>query len=124
MKLNILIKCSLVFCLVGISGTQVWAYTGIGSDWRDFYPDSCQDLQDATTSAQSCVLCHYTGFGLNPYGDDLKEAGMDFAAIESTDSDGDGRTNGEEINVDCTLPGDPASPVDQDSWGSLKALFR
>ena len=49
---------------------------------------------------------------------------MDFASIEGDDSDGDGRTNGEEINVDCTLPGDPASPVDQDSWGSLKALFR
>jgi len=61
---------------------------------------------------------------LNPYGQDFKEADRDFAAIESFDSDGDGRTNGEEILIDCTLPGDAISPADLNSWGNIKALYR
>jgi hypothetical protein len=34
------------------------------------------------------------------------------------------RTNGEEINNDCTLPGDPVSPGDLNSSRSIKVLFR
>lgn len=124
MKLNNLIKFSLVLCLVGLSASGALAYNGIGSAWRAFYPDSCQELQDATTNGQNCVLCHSSGFGLNGYGQDVKDADNDFGSIEGDDSDGDGRTNGEEINDDCTLPGDQASPVDLDSWGSVKVLFR
>ena len=124
MKQNKWITMSLVLCLVGITATQAYAYNNIGSAWRSNYPDACQELQDATTSAQNCVMCHSSGFGFNPYGQDLKDAGNNFTAIEDTDSDGDGRTNGEEINNDCTLPGDPVSPADVDSWGSIKVLFR
>ena len=124
MKLLSLIKFSLVLCFVGITASQGMAFTNIGDNWRSNYPDACQELQDATTNAQNCILCHTSGFGFNPYGRDLKEANNDFALIESMDSDGDGRTNGDEINLDCTLPGNPVSPVEIDSWGSIKVLFR
>jgi|GEM_PF-6532709 len=124
MKLKTIVTFSLVLCLVGISAGSALAFNNIGSSWRSFYPDSCQELQDATTSGQSCILCHTGGFGFNSYGQALKDANRDFAAIENLDSDGDGRTNGEEIMIDCTLPGDAASPVDLNSWGNIKVLFR
>jgi hypothetical protein len=125
LKTNNLIKFSLALCLVGLAATQTLAFSGLGRDWRDFYPDACQELQDATTNAMDCVMCHLPpGNNLNPYGQDFNDAGRNFAAIESMDSDGDGRTNREEILIDCSLPGDPISPTDQDSWGSIKVLFR
>ncbi len=124
MNRNTWINFSLVFCLVGGAATQVLAKNQFAQDWRDYYPDSCQDLQDSTTMAQSCIICHSSGFGLNPYGNDYKENNQSFAAIESMDSDGDGRTNGEEINLDCTMPGDAIAPIDQNSWGNIKVLFR
>lgn len=124
MKKNAWIKFSLVLCLVGVSASQTLAYNSIGRDWIDQYPDACQELKDATTQAQDCRLCHIKGSNLNPYGRDLKENNEDFLAIEKMDSDGDGRTNGEEINLDCTLPGDAISPAEQNSWGNIKALFR
>ena len=121
-----LVKMSLVLCLVGVPASQALAFNGIGADWRDNYPDACQELQDATTNQQNCILCHFSGSKnpRNPYGEDLANANFDFTAIESLDSDGDGRTNAEEINIDCTLPGDSVSPVDSGSWGSVKVLFR
>jgi len=124
MKSNYVIKFSLVLCLVGLASTQALAFNGIARDWRDYYPDSCQDLQGATQSANNCVLCHTGGFNLNAYAQDLKDADLVFADIEDTDSDGDGRTNGEEILIDCTFPGDAVSPADTDTWGNIKALFR
>ena len=107
-----MVQLSLILCLVGISGTQALAFGGYGGDWRTNYPDACQDLQDATTNGTKCILCHFTGSKdpRNPYGEDFAAFGYSFAAIESEDSDGDGRTNGEEINNDCTLPGDAVSP--------------
>ncbi|MEN8006817.1 MAG: hypothetical protein ABFS42_07350 [Candidatus Krumholzibacteriota bacterium] len=124
MKTNQMIKFGTALCLLGLMAGQGLARNSIANDWRNFYPNSCQTLQDATTNGQSCILCHTAGFGLNPYAQDLLNADLNFAAIESLDSDGDGRTNGEEINVDCSLPGDPVSPVDNDSWGGIKVLFR
>ena len=115
----------MILCLISVSASQVLAFNFHGSNWRDFYPDACQELQDSTTNQQNCVLCHFTSSkDLNPYGKDFADAEYDLAAIESLDSDNDGRTNGEEINIDCTLPGDPISPVDLDSWGTIKVLFR
>ena len=125
MRTNDLIKFSLVLCLIGLTATQTLAYTGLGRDWRVNYPDACKELQDATTNAMDCVMCHQpSGFSLNPYGQDFDNAGRDFSAIESVDSDGDGRTNGEEILLDCSLPGDSISPADLDSWSNIKVLFR
>lgn len=121
-----LVIISLILCLVGVAGSQALAFNSYGSAWRSNYPDACQELQDATTNQQNCVLCHFTGSKdpRNPYGEDYANANYDFAAIEPLDSDGDGRTNGEEINIDCTYPGDAVSPVDIGSWGGIKVLFR
>lgn len=93
-------------------------------DWRDAwnaaFPDVCPDLR---TAANNCSLCHTSVPSLNPYGADMPD--MNFAGINGLDSDGDTVTNGNEILVDCTLPGDIGSvPGDQDSWGAVKALFR
>jgi hypothetical protein len=117
---------SLTLCLVGIIATQAAAFNGYGSSFRSIYPDICQELLDATFNTQGCILCHFVNSKnpQNPYGQAYANGGYDFAAIESLDSDGDGRTNGEEINIDCTFPGDAASPVNVDSWGGIKALFR
>jgi hypothetical protein len=93
-------------------------------DWRDAwlanYVDICPDLR---TTAQTCVLCHDGPPALNAYGADM--GSMNFAAIEGTDSDGDGVSNGQEILVDCTDPWDADSvPFEADSWGAVKVLFR
>ena len=116
---------SLVLCLLVAFAGDGKAFTSIGLDWQTQYDTACSTLQDAATSAQSCVLCHTSGFGLNSYGSDLNDASLNFAAIEADDSDGDGRTNIQEILEDCKLPGDDLSvPVDGDSWESVKALYR
>jgi hypothetical protein len=122
-KKTILVTTSLALCLIGLSVGQANAFNGISRDWRDQYPDVCPTL---TTASQACTLCHMDGSNdLNPYGDDVKAASYDFLSIEGTDSDGDGRTNGQEINLDCTLPGDASSvPADEVQWGQIKALFR
>ncbi len=102
------------------------AHENIGDDWRTQYPDACQILLDATLEANDCVLCHFAGgSNLNPYGWDLASTGLNFVTIEGFDSDGDGRTNGEEILLDCTFPGDVTSvPVEAETWSGVKALFR
>lgn len=116
---------SLVLCLLVSFGGEGFAFTSLGTDWVAEYPAACQTLKDAVASGQNCVLCHTSGFGLNAYGDDLNAASRDFAAIEGVDSDGDGRTNLQEILDDCTFPGDVSSvPVGQDSWAAVKALFQ
>lgn len=55
-----------------------------------------------------CVTCHTTGAKLNPYGQDLKKQGKFTEAalkgVEKLDSDGDGKTNKEEI-LAGSLPG-------------------
>ncbi|MBI5090901.1 MAG: DUF5011 domain-containing protein [Candidatus Hydrogenedentes bacterium] len=70
------------------------------------------------TKLDSCTLCHNSPFdgSRNPYGADLLTAGLDFAAIETADSDGDGASNKDEI-VALFFPGDasdtpPAAPAD------------
>lgn len=124
MKLSNLIIPSLVLCILSAGAQWSLARNSIAADWRAYYPDACPELQDASTNAQSCILCHSGGFNLNPYGQDLADNDNNFALVGALDSDGDGRTNDEEILIDCTLPGDMTSPVDQDSWGSIKVLFR
>lgn len=114
--------CLLLGLMIGAANPAA-AFNGIGRDWRDQYPDVCSTL---TTASQDCSLCHIEGgFDLNPYGSDLANANNNFLAVEALDSDGDGRTNGQEISQDCTLPGDAASvPVRTATWSSIKALFR
>lgn len=120
-----IITLSLALCLLVSISSEGMAFTSIGNNWRGEYPSSCQTLQDATTSTESCVLCHTGGFNFNAYGQALKDANNNFASIENLDSDGDGRTNIQEIAEDCTFPGDSASvPVAGSSWESVKALYR
>ena len=76
-------------------------------------------MQGRTVSVGSCQWCHetygYDGKGdisgtLNPYGRDYLQHGRSaeaVAAIEATDSDGDGYSNGEEIAAG-RYPGDPS----------------
>ncbi|UCF01762.1 MAG: hypothetical protein JSV14_15585, partial [Deltaproteobacteria bacterium] len=63
------------------------------------------------TSLGSCITCHNQTDGKggeNNYGRAYKNSGRDFFAIEPLDSDGDGFSNGEEINAGF-FPGDPNS---------------
>lgn len=60
------------------------------------------------TPLDSCSLCHTSVPARNPYGEDFRRLGHNFAAIESLDSDGDGYSNIVEINAH-TFPGDPNS---------------
>ena len=62
----------------------------------------------------NCVLCHdirqegsETEYELNRYSRDLKEAGLNFRAVERIDSDGDGYRNLQEIRA-FTYPGNAA----------------
>jgi len=122
---RIIITGSLTLCLLVTLGGEGVAFNSIGNNWAAEYPGACQTLQDARLSAQSCVLCHTPGFGFNAYGADLEANGANFAAVANMDSDGDGRTNVQEILEDCTLPGDGTSvPVDADSWAAVKSLYR
>ncbi len=66
--------------------------------------------QLANTQLNSCATCHspaVAGF-VNQYGADLQTAKLDFAAIEATDSDGDGKSNLDEITA-LTWPGSRAT---------------
>ena len=79
----------------------------------------------------TCTTCHINGFDRNPYGADVEtellggsSITVALAAIEGTDSDGDGDTNIAEINAG-TFPGNPSSslPVEGATWGKIKALY-
>ena len=115
-----LILSVLAFCLLMLPAQDSQAFTGIKNNWLAEYPDVCQDLVDI---ANDCSLCHGGGFSLNPYSQDLLDASLVFADIEAMDSDGDGRTNIEEIGTDCTAPGDAVSPVEAATWTTIKTLF-
>jgi hypothetical protein len=123
---NRLAILALALCLPAALAGSATANDTIAADWRTQYPAACQTLIDATFEAGSCLLCHNPGgASLNPYGSDLAGLAVNFVVAESFDSDGDGRTNGQEILLDCTLPGDFASvPAESRSWSAVKALYR
>lgn len=117
-----LITASLALCLLILASGSSYAFSSIATNWKNTYPDACTTL---TAAANDCTLCHTGGFGFNSYGSDLNSAGSNFASIEGDDSDGDGRTNLQEITLDCTLPGDASSvPAEPDTWAAVKALYR
>lgn len=125
MKRTCLVAPCLAACLALIPAGDAHATGDIADDWVAYYNTACQTLVDATTFANGCVLCHGSGFSLNGYGDDVAGSPGNFAAIESEDGDNDGRTNGEEILIDCTLPGDNGSvPEEEPTWSAIKVLFR
>ena len=129
MKKIIIVTLALAGCMLLVVPQSALAFTSIKNAWVAYY-NPCQPLVDA-----NCTACHMLGTQMNPYGDDMKTAivgGMTneqaFVAIEPDDSDSDGYSNGQEIVVDCTLPGDEldhGTVADgQTSWGQIKALFR
>ena len=93
MKKNWIVWC-LTLCLMVTTAGQGLAFNGIATNWKNTYPDVCATL---TAAANDCTLCPFHGFGLNSYAVDLNNAGLNFASIEGDDSDGDGRSNLQEI---------------------------
>ena len=76
------------------------------------------------TVLDNCATCHMpadTSF-LNPYGRALRDAKMDFRAIENLDSDGDGVSNFDEIKA-LKFPGsraeDPETFVFTNKMGTV-----
>ena len=96
-------KKAILFFLVNIiiGGFFALAFGSSGylTDFRTAYP---------TTTLNSCTVCHTSPPTLNPYGDAWLASGYSFAAIEASDSDGDGFSNIAEIQAG-TFPGNPAS---------------
>jgi hypothetical protein len=108
-------------CLVLLQAGEAQARNAIKNDWLDQYPEACAEL---VTLANNCTLCHEGGgFAVNLYGADLANVNEDFVAVEGVDSDGDGRTNGQEILSDCSAPGDAVSAPATITWSSIKSLF-
>ena len=90
-----------------ISTPPAQAFNSILNGWKATYPSSMSD-DNVAASGSACTLCHSPGkySHLNGYGWDLKHNGLDFAAIEFLNSDGDptGASNLEEI-ISNTQPG-------------------
>ncbi len=105
-------------CLLLVPPVAVLADGDERDAWLAAYPDACETLRNA---ANSCVLCHDPVPSLNSYGSDWDEFSR--GGSENIDSDGDSRTNLQEIR-ECTLPYDANStPVVTSTWGAIKALF-
>lgn len=90
---------SLCVMITLIGSSSVSANTTIKDDFNTAYGTTGTRLDD-------CATCHTTAPELNPYGVALNDSGLDFAAIEPDDSDGDGFSNIDEID-NLTFPGDP-----------------
>jgi hypothetical protein len=106
-------KISICFLAMAITlGTYIMAY-GLSS-----YKTQFNARYGTTgTAIDQCILCHATNNGPqvpsteippNPYGVALESNGLNFAAAEPLDSDGDGFNNITEINA-RTFPGNSAS---------------
>ena len=96
---TILLAVAFVIGAVGSAG----AVSSYFSSFSSTYPGS-------GTASFSCSICHVPAGppARNPYGTAYANAGHNFAAIASQDSDGDGATNIVEINAGKN-PGDPGS---------------
>ncbi|MBK8167424.1 MAG: hypothetical protein IPK64_15885 [bacterium] len=120
-----LLVASLSLCLLTYAASNALATNSIRNTWKTRYTTACSTLRGA---ADSCLLCHTStnadNDNLNNYGQLLADNNRNYAAAESQDSDGDGRTNGQEILNDCTFPADAASPEETWSWGTIKAIHR
>ena len=103
MKKRFIITLLAVFFVMGTLGIAA-AYSSYLTSFASTYPAS-------TSSTFSCGICHIDPAGGGPrngYGTAYANAGHNFPAIESLDSDGDGSTNIAEITAG-TNPGDASS---------------
>jgi hypothetical protein len=100
----------MLLCFIAGSIALTYARNGYLTSFHGKY----QNLYQAMGSAlDDCILCHpSSSFSvLNSFATAYADAGFDFAAIESIDSDGDGFSNPEEIAA-LTFPGDENSYPD------------
>jgi hypothetical protein len=87
-----------------LATSRAMATNNIHGNWEVFYGFAdANPVDDSLTDAGSteCQLCHLDSNGGQPwnaYGFELHLNGVDFAAADLVDSDGDGDTNGEEID--------------------------
>ena len=117
-------------CLLASAPQSAQAFSSYWTSFEAYYTP-CPDLVTLR-----CDTCHLNGtFALNPYGNDvlsqlnggatITEA---FVNLEPADSDGDLRDNQQEIQYDCTAPGDASDfgpvPGDEASWSQIQALFK
>jgi len=92
----------IAFVTMVLLAPQVMARPSYLSTFESTYPAAAGSRIDA------CNLCHNSpegGDARNSYGLSYASSGRNFAAIENTDSDGDGYTNLQEIKS-LTFPGD------------------
>jgi hypothetical protein len=100
----------LVVAITAGSLGTAWGHSDFLEKFNDTYGTQGSALD-------TCTTCHSTVPSLNPYGEDFRDNGSDFDAIEPKDSDGDGFSNIDEINA-RSLPGDSGdvpSSEDEDS---------
>jgi hypothetical protein len=93
---------SIAFVAMLLIVPQVMARPSYLQTFESTYPAVAGSRIDA------CNLCHNSpegGDARNPYGLSYASTGRNFAAIENTDSDGDGYSNLQEIKS-LTFPGD------------------
>ena len=102
----------VVLAMALLASLDARAFPGCDSFFAATYPNS------TTENLGGCQTCHSAAPGLNYYGTDLRtqarannvsacsQSGFSIAAaaVEGTDSDGEGSTNLEEINAN-TQPG-------------------
>lgn len=123
MKKPLLVMMCLSLCLQMVPMGSAQATEALSGAWRSDYEsweEVCTMVLDAATN---CILCHTEVPELNPYGQDVVDFGFGWFGLEWDDSDGDGRLNGDEIRLDCTLPGDAASPNETTTWSRIKTLY-
>ncbi len=101
----------LLVVVAQLSGPTTLAKSSYVSSFTAAYPSA------KGTALEACGTCHTSTMALNPYGTDLSAAKLNFASVESKDSDGDGASNLAEIKA-LTNPGDPASKPKTGSGGS------
>lgn len=107
---------------------SVASFAGAERTWRDYMVTRYNIPQ--TSKLNTCDTCHGSGNSLNLYGDQLAQAGIAndvAAAFDATDdlnADGDPALNWVEL-VNGTWPADATDyvPVDNATWGKIKALY-
>ena len=102
-------KAGIVFFFLLLLAFSVFAN---GAEASRGYLSSFSTAYPSSPLTRDCLICHTNSTASpstrNPYGSAYGSAGHNFAAIESSDSDGDGASNIAEINAG-TYPGNASS---------------
>ena len=126
MEVSIVIKTIMFLCIILVFvGSLATAKSGYLAPLKARY-----GIADGS-KLDDCTTCHDGQWSRNDYGDDLETAGIKddisaaFAATDTVDSDLDGPDNQTELTAG-TWPGNPGdiAPVEESTWGRIKALYR